>query len=379
MACSDTFFRPDLRASIDSRRLTGNVNQLRGLTPADNKFCAVVKANAYGHGIREVANLLKDEDVDFFAVASIFEAVYIKPLISRQNILVFEPLNICTPAKYIDFACRNDVHWAICSLEAAKRASQLAGGKKLKLHINIETGMGRLGLEPTQAEELINFIADSPKLELAGIYTHFATADEDDLSFAYEQLENFKRFIKTNQNFLDENVIRHAANSAACIKIPESHFDMVRCGISMYGYFSRSQRHAPVNLSPVMKLEAPIVHIKKLPAGRSVSYGRSYFTKRETATAIIPSGYADGYSRLYSNNAFVRIGEKFAPVIGRVCMDQIMADVTDIPEAKVGQFAVIIDNDQSSPAGAYCLANASNTICYEILISVHEHVRRTVI
>ena len=319
--------------------------------------------------------------MDFFAVASVYEAAYIQHLVEKQSILIFEPISNAMGAEYIELACEQDFHWAICSLDAAKYAEEIIGTthNPLNVHVNIETGMGRLGIEPKGAIELINYIDNSPALKLSGVYTHFATADEDDLSFAYEQLENFSRFLDISGLNDRPDVIIHAANSATTIKLPQAHFDMVRCGISMYGYFSRSQRNPEINLLPAMKVEAPIVHIKKIPTGRSVSYGRSYFTKRETLSAIIPSGYSDGYARAYSNCAKVKIGEYFAPVIGRVCMDQVMVDVTDVPNVKIGQLVTIIDNEHNSPAGAYALADVAKTICYEILISVGRHVNRIVI
>ncbi len=375
-------FRSDLKVNIYAARLIRNVANLRSLCKNGEKFCAVVKANAYGHGVAEVVGILRDEPVDFFAVANIFEAVYIRPLIRpEQKILVFEPLNLATSREHIGICAQNGFHCAVSCIDAAQYLCRCLAGtdKRLNLHVNIETGMGRLGIEPAMAATLIDIIDSSKNLNLSGVYTHFATADEDDLSFAYEQIENFNRFLDTSGIKGRKDVIVHAANSAAAMKLPEAHFDMVRCGIAMYGYYSRSQRKPPVELSPVMELEAPIVHLKRIPAGRSVSYGRSYFTTRDTLSAIIPFGYSDGYSRAFSNAACVRIGEKFAPVMGRVCMDQFMVDVTDIPSAKVGDWVTIIDSDHKSPAGIYRLADIAGTICYEILISLHHHLMRVVV
>jgi len=375
-------FRSDLKVNIYAARLIQNVANLRSLCKNGEKFCAVVKANAYGHGVAEVVEILRDQPVDFFAVANIFEAVYIKPLIrDDQKILIFEPLNLATPPEHIDVCAKNGFHCAISCIDAAKYLSRyLKGGdKRLSLHINIETGMGRLGIEPASAMTLIDVIDSSKNLSLGGVYTHFATADEDDMSFAYEQIENFNRFLETSGISRRKDVIVHAANSAAAMKLPEAHYDMVRCGIAMYGYYSRSQKNPPVELLPVMELQAPIIHLKRIPAGRSVSYGRSYFTTRDTVSAIIPFGYSDGYSRAFSNSACVRIGERFAPVMGRVCMDQFMVDVTDIPSVKVGDWVTIIDSDHRSPAGVYRLADIAGTICYEILISLHHHLKRIVV
>ena len=376
----DQLLRPDLKAHIFSDNLKSNVNNLKSLLPQSTRFCAVVKANAYGHGMAEVVHILRNQGVHFFAVASVYEAAYIHPLIGNQSILLFEPINVAMDPKMIKYIAGEGFHCAISSIDAAIHAEQALNGSslKLKLHINLETGMGRLGIEPDAAEKLISYIDSSEKLEFAGLYTHFATADEDDLSFAYEQYDLFEAFLSSTKIKQRDSVIVHASNSAATMKLPQAHFDMVRCGIAMYGYYSRPQKNPPISLKPVMKLEAPIVHLKWIPQGRSVSYGRSFVTTRNTLSAIIPFGYADGYFRAFANKSVVRIGDSFAPVMGRVCMDQFMVDLTDINDVAVGDMVTIIDNDQSSQASAYALAEIANTICYEILICVHEHVKRIV-
>jgi len=376
------FFRNDVQVKINSQRLRQNVARLRSLCHCSTKFCAVVKANAYGHGIVEVVNILKDEPVDFFAVAHNFEAECIKPIIKpNQNIIIFEPLNTSFAKDRLISCCESGFHYSLCDIQTAKHISELlkSTAHKINVHINVETGMGRVGAEPASAKTILDFVSQCPNISLKGVYTHFATADEDDLSFAYEQLDNFNRFLKSTKLDKQKGVLVHSSNSAAAMKLPRSHFDMVRCGIAMYGYYSRSQKNAPIELSPVMQLQAPIVHLKRIPAGRSVSYGRSYWTKRDTLSAVIPFGYADGYLRVFSNKAFVKVKDSFAPVIGRVCMDQIMVDVTDIEGVKVGNWATLIDNEHKSPAGAYGLADIAGTICYEILISIHKHLKRVVV
>lgn len=373
-------FRPDLKAHIYSDNLKSNVDNLRSLCVDRTRFCAVVKANAYGHGMAEVVNILRNRSVDFFAVASVYEAAFINPLTDGQSILIFEPINSSMSKRRLELCANEHFHCAISSLQAAKFAADVLKDScmKLNLHVNVETGMGRLGIEPDKAVELISFIESCENLDLSGVFTHFATADEDDLSFAYQQLETFDSFIKSEKFDKRDDVIVHASNSAATMKLPQAHFDMVRCGISMYGYYSRPQNNPPIRLKPAMKLEAPVVQVKKIPAGESVSYGRSFITERETLSAIIPFGYSDGYFRAFANKAMVRMGDSFAPVMGRICMDQFMVDVTDIDDISVGDMVTIIDNDLNSKASAYALAEIADTICYEILICVHEHVRRVV-
>jgi len=372
--------RPDLQAHIYSDALLSNVHNLKSLCPPKTKFCAVVKANAYGHGIAEVVNILKKADVDFFAVASIYEAIHIAHMAKNQSILILEPLAANAPPDHISLCAKNRWHCVISSLEAFEFAAHLlsGGGHILNLHVNVETGMGRCGLDPDKAAELITRIDRCPNTHLAGIYTHFATADETDLTYAYRQLSTFNDFLAKNHLARREDTIIHAANSAATIKMPESHFDMVRCGISMYGYYSRPMTDPPIPLVPVMKLQAPVAALKQIPAGHSVSYGRSFTTTRDTIVAIIPLGYADGYRRCFANKAGMLLGPHLVSVIGRVSMDQLLIDVTDIPGAAVGQMVTIIDNRHDSPCGVYVLADLADTICYEILTCVHAHVNRIV-
>ena len=160
--------------------------------------------------------------------------------------------------------------------------------------------------------------------------------------------------------------------------MPQAHFDMVRCGIALYGYYSRPQANPQVRLRPAMKLEAPIVLLKQMPSGASISYGRSFSTTRPTLVGLVPLGYADGYWRCFSNKAVMKVGDVFVPVIGRVCMDQLLIDVTDVPGVHPGQTVTILDDDHNSPCGAYALSNLADTIVYEIITCVHEHVDRIV-
>jgi alanine racemase len=376
---STQFIRPDLQAHIYSDALLNNVRELRRLCKPGVKFCAVVKANAYGHGMSEVVTILK-ESVDFFAVASVFEALHIAPLTNGQPILILEPIHVGQPPLQILCYAEQDFHCPVATLETVDYINSIAHPerKAINIHVKIETGMGRCGLDPELAVRLIDKIEKSPSMRFAGLYTHFATADESDLSFAYEQLGIFNDFITKNGIRQRKNVIIHACNSAATIKMPEAHFDMVRAGISLYGYFSRPQPDSPVRLQPAMQLQAPIVQLKRIAAGKSVSYGRSFITKRDSLIGIVPLGYADGYRRCFSNRASVKVGSCVVPVVGRVCMDQILVDVTDVKNVSLGQMVTIIDDQQDSPCGAYRLAELADTICYEILTLVHAHVKRVV-
>jgi len=373
------FIRPDLQAHIFSQDLLRNVRKLKGLCPEKTQFCAVVKANAYGHGISEIVNILNQDGVDMFAVATFYEALHVAAITQQQSILILEPANPSQSVEEIQVCAQKGFHCVLTSSDSLKFIKEALRNTPhaLNVHLNIETGMGRSGIEPESARELLEQIANCPMLELAGIYTHFATADEEDLSYAHQQHAHFETFLKQHK-LRDKGVLVHAANSAATIKMPQAHYDMVRCGISMYGYYSRQMKKPPVQLTPVMKLTAPITHIKTIPAGQSVSYGQSFTTQRDTIVAIVPLGYADGYRRCFSNTAMMKIGRDIAPVIGRVCMDQVILDVTEIPDIQLGQIVTVLDNEHDSPCSAYALADLGNTICYEILTSIHAHVNRIV-
>lgn len=372
--------RPDLQAHIYSGALLDNASNLRSLCKAGTKYCAVVKANAYGHGIAEVVNILRKAQVDFYAVTTIYEAFHIHDMAGDRGILILTPLSPKQAPEQVYYCASHHFHCVITSVDTAESMKSILEGTNeiLNLHVNVETGMGRCGAEPADAIEIIKIIDSSKNLRLAGVFTHFATADEEDLSYAYHQLDRYNQFLgETNLQSRDD-VIVHAANSAATIKIPESHFDMVRCGISMYGYFSRPMKNPPVQLKPVMKLQAPVTGVKYIAKGESVSYGRSFIAERDTTIGIVPLGYADGYWRCFANKAHMKIGDRLVDQVGRVCMDQLLIDITDVPDVRLGQMVTIVDNDHDSPCGAYVLAKQADTIAYEILTFVHAHVNRIV-
>ena len=374
------YIRPDLQAHIQSSVLLDNVRKLRSLCPARTRFCAVVKANAYGHGITETVNILRNAAVDAYAVATFYEALHIGPLADKRPILILEPVNPAWAVEQIRICAREGFECVLASLEAMEYIRSVLSGTQLvlRVHLNIETGMGRCGIEPELAGRLLEQIEGNANIRLVGVFTHFATADEEELSYAQEQIDRFERFLEEYRLKNRNGVIIHASNSAGTIKLPQAHYDMVRCGIAMYGYYSRRMSQPPVHLKPVLRLEAPISQLRNIPAGHSVSYGRSYIPTRDTRAAIIPLGYADGYRRCFSNCAKMKIGRHIVPVIGRVCMDQLILDVTDVPSVHLGQMVTVLDDDHDSPCSAYALAELADTICYEILTFIHAHVNRIV-
>jgi len=374
------YIRPDLQAHIHSKDLLDNVQKLRSLCPAHTKFCAVVKANAYGHGITEIVNILQKGPVDAYAVATFYEALHIAVMTCKKSILILEPVSPVWSIEQIRICAREGLECVLTSIESLRFVKSILAGTSLvlRVHLNIETGMGRCGIEPASAATLLEAIEDGENIRLVGVFTHFATADEEDLSYAEEQIDRFEQFLDAHRLKGRRDVTIHAANSAGTIKLPRAHYDMVRCGISMYGYYSRRMAQPPISLKPVLRLEAPIAQLHRIPAGHSVSYGRSFIPVRDTVAAIVPLGYADGYRRCFSNRAKMKIGKHTVPVIGRVCMDQVILDVTDVPDAEPGQMVTVLDNDHDSPCSAYALAELADTICYEILTFIHAHVNRIV-
>ncbi len=371
--------RPDLQAHIYSADLLTNVRNLRTFCPARTKFCAAVKANGYGHGIGEIVSILKSY-VDAFAVATFYEALHIEPITGGKPILILEPVNPAYTPEQITLCARYGFHCELSSLEGLEYVSHVLKGTSLQipLHLNVETGMGRCGLEEGLCQTVFERLADCPNVRLAGVMTHFATADDEDLSYAYEQLFRFEKFLEQHRLKDRSDITIHACNSAGTLKIPQAHYGMVRCGISMYGYYSRPMKNPPVVLSPILKLQAPITQLNTIPSGYPVGYGKSFITARPTTAAIVYLGYADGYRRCFSNRAKMKIGEMAVPVIGRVCMDQVILDVTEVPNVSLGQMVTVIDNRHDSVCGVYSLAGLADTICYEILTMIHSHVSRIV-
>lgn len=376
---AEQFARDDLKLHIYPQALLSNLSALKRLCKDGAKMCAVVKANGYGHGIREVVSIFKDAGVDFFAVANVHEALHICDLVESQNIMMFEPIYSSFPAELIRACAEKNFHCLVVCLEALEKISDVLAstGLVLNLHVKVETGMGRCGVCAEQAESLIKKIDEGKNFRLAGVCTHFATAGNDDLSFSYEQLRRFKEFLSVNKLDSREDVIVHMANSAGVINMPESHFDMVRPGIALYGYATEGLA-GKVELEAACKVEVPIVQLNKFLKGQTVGYDRDFEVRHDTIGAIIPLGYAQGYRRSFSNRAVVKVGGRFCPLIGKITMDKCVVDVTDISDVGVGQMVTVLDNDQNSPCGAYALAELAGTICYEILTSISPRAKRIV-
>lgn len=358
------------QALVNLATLTHNINVIQShLQPSTNLLVAI-KANAYGHGLTRVGQHLESIGVKWFGVATANEALELRKSISA-NILIFSPVykNITELVDYNISLTVADEH----SLHAIQQADL---EKTAKVHLKVDTGMGRLGLQWKEAAELAKKIVESKRIELEGVWTHFAASDDEDKTFTLMQLENFQNFLgELRQEGIEPKFI-HTANSAATLAFPESHFDLVRPGIAVYGYHSSPfiQKFEP-RLTPVMTLTAPITFIKKVKAGTPISYSRMWTAPKDTTIATVRIGYADGYSRLLTNKAEVWLQNQLRPVAGRVCMDQIMIDVGDL-EVSIGDRVTLF-----GPEGmdAETLGNRYGTISYDVLTGISPRVERVYI
>ena len=365
----------NVQAEVDLDAIYHNIIEMRKHIRPDTLLLAVIKADAYGHGAVAVAKALEDE-VDYYAVAHLEEAEELRRYGIRTPILI---LGTCVPEEFEDLI-RHQITINIYRLEDAKKLSETAQAMQqtAKVHIKLDTGMHRIGFPCNeQAVEDIKKIAALPGLELEGIFTHFAKADEKNKEAFEYQLNQFRYMLGVLENEGIRFPIRHAANSAAIMEAGDLELDMVRSGISTYGlYPSEEVEKDTADLRPAMALRSRITHVKTLPAGEGIGYGWTYTTTRETKVATIPAGYADGYKRALSNQGRVLIHGISAPIIGRVCMDQFMVDVTDVPNVKVGDMATLFGRDGNAWLPVEELANASASFNYEFVCGLTRRVPR---
>ncbi|HHV27135.1 MAG TPA: alanine racemase [Tissierellia bacterium] len=366
-------------AEIDLDSLAHNIKEVRRITNKEAIVTAVVKANAYGHGSIEAAKVFLENGANRLAVATLSEAVELRRADIDTPILILG----YTPDSQHKIAVENDIIEAIYTLESAEKLSQVAGNlnKKAKVHIKVDSGMGRIGFPPVDSSiDKIEKISKLPNLEIEGIFTHFAKADEVDKAYTGKQFKNYKWVIERLEDKNIQIPIKHVSNSAATIDLPEYNLNMVRGGIMIYGlYPSDEVDKEKVSLKPAMTLKAKISHLKEVPEGTGISYGQIFVTKRKSKIATIPIGYADGFTRLLTSKAEVAIKGKRAPIVGKICMDQCMIDVTDIEDVKVGDEVVLFGDGSNGVPHIDEVAEKLGTINYEIVCMVGRRVPRVYI
>jgi len=363
-------------AEIDLEALRHNVGEVRRLVGRDTEIMAVVKANAYGCGLARTARAFLDFGAAWLGGARAGEGQELRRAGIEAPILVLG----YTPPEQYGIVLENDLRQTVYDLEAARLLSEEAARRGLtaRVHIKVDTGMSRLGFWFDQSiYRQILEVSLLPHIEVEGLFTHFATADEADKSYARRQLALFNELAcHLGQDGIDIPYL-HAANSAAVIDLPESYFNLVRPGIMLYGFYpSEHVRRERADLRPALSLKARVGHVKPVPAGTKVSYGCTYTTPAPTVLATVPAGYADGYSRLLSNRASVLIRGRRAPVVGTVCMDQIIVDVGDIPGVAAGDEVVLFGRQGDAVLPVEELAAATGTINYEVICGLSARVPR---
>ena len=360
-------------AEIDLKALAYNLKGIRRKVGRQVSVMGVVKANAYGHGIVEVAKFLERQSIDYLGVANAEEGVVLREAGATAPIHVFTlPSKLQAPlfGSY-------DLEPTVCSQHDAALLNAQAQrlGKTIPIHVKIDSGMNRIGVEPKELKKLLTALAKLRRLEIKGVYTHFAMADIRDKSFSRLQLAEFHQALDVLQKEGVTAEVIHCAGSAGILDLPESYFSMVRPGIMLYGYYPSRETTESVPLKPVLSLKSRVSLVKWVEPGESVSYGRRYIAKQKTRIATLPLGYADGYMRSLTGRSSVLIGNRRFPTAGTICMDQLMVDVGN-EDVRVGDEAVLIGQQRRERISAWDLAATVGTIPYEICTNISSRVPR---
>lgn len=365
-------------ALVDLDAVVSNIKAMAAHVKPGTRILAVVKTDAYGHGCIPIAKALEKLDFMYgFAVATPEEAFELRESGITLPILI---LGYSFPYSFKELVAR-EIRPAIFTLDAARLLSEeaLRQNKKAKVHIKVDTGMGRIGIfSDEEGFAFVKELAALEGIEIEGIFTHFARADEKDKRFAEKQMALFKAFTERLEKELGlTNLIKDCSNSAGILEIPEANMDVVRAGIILYGLApSEDVDMSIIPLKPALSLLSTVVYTKWLPKGYAISYGGTYVTDKPTRVATVPLGYGDGYPRSLSNKGYVLIHGKKAPILGRVCMDQFMVDVTDIPEAEYGSKVTLIGRDGEEQITADELGNISGRFNYELMCDLGKRIPR---
>lgn len=364
-------------ARIDLDAIVSNMERMKARMNDDVKIMAVIKADGYGHGAVQIAEMLENYSYIWgFAVATLDEAIVLRAENITKPILV---LGCVFPDQYMEML-KNDIRMNIYTEEMAESISQMAAqiGKTAHMHIKLDTGMGRLGFDITeQSLDAIERISKMRNADMEGIFTHFAKADETDKTFTELQIN---RFLKMRDALQQRDVTftyEHCANSAAIIDVPQADMNLVRAGISTYGlYPSEEVDKTQLRLKPAMSLKSHVAFVKEIERGTPVSYGGTFVAEHKMRVATIPVGYADGYPRSLSNRGYVLIRGKRAPIIGRICMDQFMVDVTEIEGVSFGDKVTMIGTDGNETITVEMLGDMSGRFNYEFICDLGKRIPR---
>ena len=365
---------PATRATIDLSAFRHNLDAVRSYVGNRVRIMAVVKANAYGHGSQRIAAEAVKWGADCLGVARVHEGVELRSGGIEKDIIVFE----VTPPGQVRLAVDHSLTLTVSSLAVARNMDEIAGGmrRKLKVHVKVDTGMGRLGFSHASAASAIEELARHRWLDLEGIYSHFATSEDSGSTFALEQIGRFNSIVDQLRHRRVEVPFCHMANSGAIIGLPESHYAMVRPGIMLYGYPPGNGMRQRFPVKPVMSILSRVAFLKSIEAGTSVSYGRRFIASSRTTIATVPIGYADGYSRLLTGKAEVLIRGIRYPVVGTICMDHLMVDVGTDPPLNEGDEVTLIGKERDESISAWDVARQIGTIPYEVTCLVTPRVPR---
>lgn len=367
------YYRIEARVNLDA--ICNNIDEVRRNINPNTKIMAVIKADGYGHGAVALASALNDK-VDAYGIAIIEEGIELRRAGIEKPILVLG----FTPHQQYEDLLKYDIIQTVFQYDMAKRLSDIAvsHGKQAKIHLKIDTGMTRIGFKDTEESiQIIKEISKLPNIIIDGIFTHFACADEEDKTSARKQLSRFLIYVDKLKKEGIHIPIKHVSNSASIIDLPESNLDMVRSGIITYGmYPSDKVNKKRLMLQPALTLISNVVYVKNVEAGTGISYNSTYITKQDSVIATIPVGYGDGYPRQLSSKGRVLIHGKSAPIVGRVCMDQFMVDVTDIPDVKEGDKVTLIGQDGGESISIEEVANLVGSFNYELVCDIGKRVPR---
>lgn len=358
---------------VDINAIINNYNEIQKYQP-DKKILPVLKAGGYGIGLEAIEALIHKLNLDVIGTAIVDEGIVLREELGyKKDVIVLNQPAV----EEIENILKYDITVGCCYIEFLKELNNLAKklNKTAKVHIEIETGMGRTGVQPEKLEKFIEEIIKLENIQVEGIYTHFATSDTD-LEFTYQQIEIFNKAIKHIKSKISTIKYVHCGNSSAIVQIKDLPGNMMRPGIMLYGYLTDESLRSKIKLNPSCVLRSKVSFIKEVEKNISISYARTYKTKAKSKIANVPIGYADGIRRGLSNIGHVIIHNKKAPIVGRICMDSFMIDVTEIPEVKIGDEVYIWDNKQITLED---IAKQCDTINYEILSTISNRVVREII
>jgi alanine racemase len=358
---------------VDLDRFAANLRAVKGLIGEAKEILLVVKADAYGHGAVEMAEAAAQEGVAAFGVATLHEGIQLRLAGCRLPIVALSPL---LPGE-IGEAVTHQLDPTVCDLAFARALSDAAerAGHPVRCHVEIDTGMGRIGVLEGDAEDFLEQLVKLPGLRLGSVYTHFPDADSQDLAFAQGQLRRFRAIVERLKMRGITPPRLHAANSAGTLNVPEARLDWERIGLLAYGHHPPNAR-ARLPIAPVMSLKSRLVQVRTLPQGSPISYGRTFVTKKPTRVGVVAVGYGHGYSWLLSNRGHMLVGGRRVPILGRVTMDLTMVELSDVPSAAVGDEVVLFGDQAEAALPLEEVAQGSETIPYEIMCTIGKRVTR---